>query len=83
MKKIMMMVMGVLVMGSGYAFAAQADSFASADLGKGGQLVSIDSPSNRINQMERRMASLERDMRAQSDYIRSLERDLNDLRRRR
>ena len=83
MKKIMLLGAGLFLLGSASVFAAQADSLGSADLGNGGQLVSMDSSSTRISQLERRLSSMERDMRSQNDYIRGLERDLNDLRRRR
>ncbi len=85
MKKIALIVMGLLVMTSGVLYAEElAVSESTAGSKKSGtELVRIGSSTNRMSQLERRIDSLEREIRSQNDSIRGLERDLNDLRRRR
>lgn len=82
MKKILLIAAFFLVFGTVSAFAQKADSPESLT-SEGEKLVTLNSSSGQISQLERRIDSLERQVRDQNNALRSLERDLSDLRRRR
>lgn len=46
------------------------------------ELIGLDSTDSRLKDMERRLTDIERELRYQRDYARSLEREITDLKRR-
>ena len=64
---------------------AEEDSLAGPVRAAQGELVNTNMAQvlSRLDGLERRFAAIERDKRSQDDRIRSMERDISDLRRRR
>lgn len=83
MKKVLFAVLLMFPAVVVFAAEKEAGPMKSANLKKVDQtLIEMDSTVSRLNQLDRRMSDLERDIRDQRDRVRYIERDVNDLKRR-
>lgn len=83
MKKIIVITASLFIMGTAALYAEKLADSPVQIKSEGEKLVNLNSSSGQLNQLERRIDALERQIRDQNTAMRNLERDLSDLRRRR